>query len=325
MRHGNLPIWMALGALLLGVIIPLIIMSRHPSADEVLLAAIPEPPALPRHLEPVAEAIRQADADARGKPPAAEKIGWLGMTYHANDFFDQAEACYRISRALAPEDYRWIYYLALIEEENGNDEGAVQLLRQVVKLEPRYIHAQARLGTLLLRGGQLDEARVSLTEVLGRAPLHPSASLALARVLARQGKWDEVVQTLEPMLKAHPLVGPAWRLLARACRQTGRRSELEEGFDESLLLEEVMDEPLLDALYDRSSLAFAEGDRGRGQTLLEKRCSRCHSQDRVEKTIKNRRQWVRTIRRMQRMAGRDWLPDPEAADILAFVTSDSRP
>jgi cytochrome c-type biogenesis protein CcmH/NrfG len=39
-----------------------------------------------------------ADRDARKHPADAEAVGKLGMAYHANDYFEQALAAYRIAR-----------------------------------------------------------------------------------------------------------------------------------------------------------------------------------------------------------------------------------
>src|SRR5689334_18751717 len=64
--------------------------------------------------------LQSADREARQRPASADAVGKLGMAYHANLFLEQAAAAYGIAARLAPNDYRWAYCQAFLEEENGN-------------------------------------------------------------------------------------------------------------------------------------------------------------------------------------------------------------
>ena len=59
----------------------------------------------------------------------------------------------------------------------------------------------------------------------------------------------------------------------------------------------------------------------RQRTIVQKRCSRCHSMERIQTGDKTSRQWLRTVRKMQTLAGHEWLSDQDAADILAYLSS----
>ncbi len=286
-----------------------------------ILRQLPPVPDLCKEPKALVDAIHRADSDARDDPFSVEKIGQLGMMYHANDMFDQAKLCYETAVKLSPVDFRWNYYLALVNEEIGREDRAIELLRRAIELVPEYIAAKARLGTLLLRNSRVQEARTTFEDVLNHDPLQPDACLGMARILARERNWRNVISTLEPTLEVNPMFGPAVRLLSRAYRQVGRADLREEQLDKTVLVEKMINEPLLDAIYDYSVLAFLKGHAQRGKGLVRTRCTKCHVAGRIEEAEKKHREWLHTIRRMQYLAGPDWLSDQEAADVLSYLGS----
>src|SRR4051812_28543491 len=77
----------------------------------------PKPPDL-RTVNPAMRGLLEgADREARRQPASAEALGKLGMAYHANLFLEQAADAYRIAARLAPNDYRWAYCQAFLQEE----------------------------------------------------------------------------------------------------------------------------------------------------------------------------------------------------------------
>jgi cytochrome c-type biogenesis protein CcmH/NrfG len=304
--------------------IPLVVgaawLSARLISNRTLLKRLPIPPSLSGHHQSLASQIFRLDAEVRANPRSVDKIALLGITYHANQSFDEASACYRLAVDLSPKDYRWPYYLAIIEEASGDENQAIKLLNDVTQLEPGYVHAWARLGNILRRSSRIVEAKVALSRARNLDPAHPHACLGLARIAASQDDWEGVIRMLEPMLKSHPLFAPALRLLSRAYVQVGRKPpRFEEDRDTQIQIEDVIDEPLLDVLYERSALALIQGDPNRGSLLLQTRCSRCHSTDRIQKADKSPVQWLHTVGRMQGQAGRERMTDSEAADILSYL------
>ena len=259
------------------------------------------------------------DTEVRANPRSVEKIAYWGSPITPTSNFDEASACYQLAADLSPADYRWPYYLAIIEEASGDEDRAIKLLNHVTQLEPGYVHAWARLGNILRRSSRIVEAKIALSRASNLDPAHPHACLGLARIAASQDDWEGVIRILEPMLKSHPLFAPALRLLSRAYVQIGRKPPFEEDHDTQIQIEDVIDEPLLDALYERSALALIQGDPNRGSLLLQTRCSRCHSTDRIQQADKSPVQWLHTVGRMQGQAGRERMTDSEAADILSYL------
>lgn len=293
-------------------------------SHRTLLDKLPSPPNPADFHEAIGRLLLKLDTEARGNPRTVDRVAKLAITYHANQRFNEAAAWYRLAADLSPADYRWPYYLAILNEASGDEDQATTLLNHVTQLEPSYVHAWARLGNLLRRSGRIVEAKTSFSRATHLAPNHPYARLGLARIEANQGNWEEVIRMLEPTLKSHPLFAPAHRLVSRAYIQLGRKPPFEESQDTQVPIEDVIDEPLLDALYERSAMALIQGDSNRGGELLKIRCSRCHTIDRIRHADKNPMQWLHTIGRMQGQAGRERITDSEAADILSYLVKQPR-
>jgi thioredoxin-like negative regulator of GroEL len=58
-----------------------------------------------------------------------------------------------------PNDPFSRYALALELEKEGNEQGAVPQLQEVIARDPSYVAAYYQLGRLLAKSGTLDEAR----------------------------------------------------------------------------------------------------------------------------------------------------------------------
>src|SRR5262245_29467894 len=132
-------------------------------SNRTLLKRLPIPPSLSGHHQSLARQVLRLDAEVRANPRSVDKIALLGITYHANQLFDEASACYRLAVDLSPKDYRWPYYLAIIEEASGDEDQAIKLLNGVTQLEPGYVHAWARLGNILRRSSRMVEAKIALS------------------------------------------------------------------------------------------------------------------------------------------------------------------
>ena len=86
---------------------------------ESVISRLPLPPKFVYQNRSSIELFREADQLARQEPLSAERIGRLGMTYHAYRFTDEARQSYELARNIAPNEYRWIYYQAFLEKSVG--------------------------------------------------------------------------------------------------------------------------------------------------------------------------------------------------------------
>lgn len=200
------------------------------------------------HLEPqVVEAIGRARHAALEHPDSAEAWGELAATYDAHLLADLAEDGYRRARRLAPEDFRWVYLLAIVREINGADaDELAELFGRAQELRPNYEPAWLRLGDALWRRGRHDAARGELEHALALAPDDALAHRRLGQVLLTQGHAAEAVPHLERAIELEPRDLAAYGALAQAQARLGDESASRETVARSQGLEPVqaIDDPV---------------------------------------------------------------------------------
>ncbi len=187
---------------------------------------LPRLPDLRNAPPPMAAAIRDADAAARRGLPSAARIGQLGLVYHANLFYSQADACYAIAAGLTPrDDDRWLYGRGLLAYVEGRLEPSREFFAHAAARRPDNPCTWLRLGDTCLKLGKLDDAAAAYRKAAGRPNYALHASFGLARVAERRGDWAKVVTRLEPLVEQAPTFGPGRRLLATAYRELGRMED----------------------------------------------------------------------------------------------------
>ena len=194
-----------------------------------------------------------ADRDARRHVTSADAVGKLAMVYHANDYFEQAGAAYRIAARLAPRDAQWVYCQALLREEQGNEKEQFDLLQQTVSLRPGHVPALLKLADGFFKQDNLDEAarhyERAAKAAASDAALH--ASFGLARVAARRGEWNKVVEDAAPLCRTYPLVRPPYQLLQTAYEAL-KQPDKAAAVHEAILSGKLTDvPPLKDPAEDR--------------------------------------------------------------------------
>lgn len=207
-----------------------------------LATPLPAPPPVSAQQKAVEQHLRERYEAAMRASSSIAAVGPLCLAYHADMFFDAAERCYEVAAALAPGEWRWTYYRAVIQSERGGGDALVANLRQVVDRAPQFGPAWLRLGEAEFKAGRYDRAEQAWQKAralpveddstvsprhLTEIPLSAYASLGLARVALVRGEFDSARQTLEQLLSATPQFGSALRLLAESYRKLGRETEAE--------------------------------------------------------------------------------------------------
>jgi tetratricopeptide (TPR) repeat protein len=201
---------------------------------------LPPPPRLSAQQKVIEDHLRERYAAAVDDPSSIAAVGALCVAYHADMFFDQAERCYEVAETLAPDDWRWIYYRAVIQSERGGGEALLVNLRTVVERAPQLGPAWLRLGEAEFKAGSCDEAATAWQKArdvpaaaaetasprhVTEVPLSAYASLGLARIALVKGDVNGARTILEQVNAATSGFGPALRLLADSYRQLGREDE----------------------------------------------------------------------------------------------------
>ena len=232
-------------------------------------------PALPDlSSQPTAVRTHLTDADraARAQATSGEAVGALGLAYHADMFYDQAERCYAIAEELSGFAWRWTYYRAMVHDARGDADALAAGLRRVVQEAPEFSQAWWRLGEAEFKAARYDSAEDAWRRVLSlpeparppanagsparvaAAPISAYAALDLARLALLQGNANLARELLESVTAQAPAFGPAFRILGSAYDALGRADDAKRSIriaDRSAAYDPYFD-PMIDALVRES-------------------------------------------------------------------------
>lgn len=196
------------------------------------LAPVPQP-----DLTGLDGSVRDQLTEARGKLDAllkdrghdegqdqelANAFGELGQRYQLYELYQAAAVSYENANALQPEDFRWLYYLAVIQEILGHDEKAVAGLNEALRLHPEDGPAQLRLAEIQRRLNLPEQARDSLEKVLAADDTSARAHFLLGQLEATAGEHAKAVDRFERVLELQPTATAVHYALAQSHRRLGQ-------------------------------------------------------------------------------------------------------
>jgi tetratricopeptide (TPR) repeat protein len=195
-------------------------------------------------LDPaVAQLIENAVAAIEAEPKAALPRAGLGMIYQANEMFEPSRLAYRQALAIEPQNARWLYHLARVEERLSDVDAAIATIGRSIELEPRYAPSYWRRGGWLLNLDRAVEAEADFRKAIEIAPGDPAGNTGLARALITQAREQEAAKILEQQLLELPDDPLIHLLLGNAYRALGRLDEAERhllrGQGESVIREDA--------------------------------------------------------------------------------------
>jgi tetratricopeptide (TPR) repeat protein len=194
-------------------------VEERPEPDTV--ARLPDPDTT-NMTAPVARAIREARQTALARSGSAEAVGAFCQVLHAHWLHGAASACYGVARQLAPEDFRWVYLLAGVEDVRGADGGRVdQLYREAIRLAPLFPPVYVRHADALLRLGRWSEARDAYAKAVELDPELVLAQRGLGQALILLGDGPAAVEHLENAASLSPNDRIVHAALARAYTLVG--------------------------------------------------------------------------------------------------------
>ncbi|GEM_PF-1315323 len=217
-----------------------------PAIHHLERSKLPDLPDFAGQSKPVIEYIYRMNNEAREYPASDEAVGRLGMAYHAHLFYDNARASYRRAIELNPAEWRWRYYLALLNEDLGNAKEAIDDLRAVIERNPGAAQAWFRLGNAYIKTRSYEEAGKAFQQALrleeavrvGRSaigvpvdrgyPLTTYAKLQAARVQFLQKHYLDAKASLTDLVATSPSFGPAYRLLGSVYYELGDEGKTAE-------------------------------------------------------------------------------------------------
>lgn len=257
---------------------------RAETRRAVIRAGLPPPPAVEGWPEEFRARLRHARDRAAGRWNSTAALGELSRLYHANGFLRAAMQCYSVLEKLEPSEPRWLHRHATLLAGFGEAEAALARWRQVGALAPDYLPAKLKLGDLLLKTNQADQATAVFSEVLQRAPDHPHAVLGLARIDLEAQRWEAARTRLEAVVAqtnyalGYDLIVTVYEHFGDSARAQAIRGRAKASGAYREVADPWIDE-MIDDCQDVYRLALAAGDAARnGETsravaLLERAVS----------------------------------------------------
>lgn len=148
----------------------------------------------------------------------AEAYGSLGQIYHAYSMNAPARECYLNAGRLAPKDFRWVYLLAKLDQQEGRVNDAISGYRNAGALQPDYAAVQVNLGNIYLELNRLDEAKTSFTAALKIQGNTAAAYYGLGQVALSERNFGAAVDNFKRALALAPAANRIHYSLAMAYR-----------------------------------------------------------------------------------------------------------
>jgi tetratricopeptide (TPR) repeat protein len=214
----------------------------------------------------------QAALAAAAKSPAttlSEEYGKLGELYHAYSLLSAARDCYLNASTLAPKDFRWIYLLAKLDQQEGRFDDAIRRFRAARTMRPGYVAVAVNLANIFLELNRLDEARKSFSAALEIDKNNAAAHYGLGQVAISKRSYAEAVDHFEKTLALVPGANRVHYSLAMAYRGLGDAEKAKEHLAQQGTVGVRVADPLVDGLQE-----LITGERvylARGKVAFEAR------------------------------------------------------
>jgi len=113
---------------------------------------------------------------ARAKNPTDFELAFaLGQWYHADRKRGRQIGPYEAARALRPDSIAVLNNLGTALSENGDADGAIAALKEVILLNPKFAIAHSNLGNTLEKKGDADGAIAAFREAIRLDPKYAAA------------------------------------------------------------------------------------------------------------------------------------------------------
>lgn len=180
----------------------------------------------------------------------SEAYGTMGELYQAYSLISPARECYLNAGILAPKDFRWVYLLAQLDQQEGRSEEAINLYRAARALRPDYVAVPVNLGNIYLELDRLADAESSFHEALAIEKRSPAALYGLGQIALSKRSYAAAVDHFEKALAQVPEANRIHYSLAMAYRGLGDAAKARIHLAQQGPVGVRVADPLLDELRD---------------------------------------------------------------------------
>ncbi|MEK6280022.1 MAG: tetratricopeptide repeat protein [Acidobacteriota bacterium] len=197
----------------------------------------------------------------------SEAYGTMGEIYQAYSLITPAQECYLNASRLAPQDFRWIYLLAKVDQQEGRFDDAIRRYEMAGRLRPEYPGVPVNLGQIYQQLNRLDDAGASFKAALEIEEKTPAAQYGLGQIALSNRDYAAAVRHFEKTLSQAPDANRVHYSLAMAYRGLGNMEKAKAHLAQQGPIGVRVADPLVDGLQD-----LIKGERVhliRGRLALE--------------------------------------------------------
>ncbi|MBL8208347.1 MAG: tetratricopeptide repeat protein [Blastocatellia bacterium] len=213
----------------------------------------------------IRESVRQAYEAAKAKPRDPETVGRVGRTLHTYEQHEAAALFYERAHQLAPKEFRWLYYLGIVQAAVGKHADAVSTYRAAAQFQPDSLLVQLRLADSLLALGQWQESQPLYEAIRKKDAQIAQAHYGLGRIAILQKNTTAAITHFRQALLIFVRYGAAHYALGMALRDVGQRSEAQEHLSlaqQFKYIRPALDDPLVESLAELNMSATGHLKRG---------------------------------------------------------------
>lgn len=189
-------------------------------------------------------------AKAPSDAALSEAYGKLGQIYHAYSLIAPARECYLNAGTLTPKDFRWIYLLAKLDQQEGRFDDAIRRYQAARALRPDYVAVPVNLGNIFLELNRLDEAASNFRDALAIDANNPTTHYGLGQVAMARRNYAEAVKHFEETLAQVPAATRVHYSLAMAYRGLGDTEKARAYLRQQGSVGVRVSDPLVDGLQE---------------------------------------------------------------------------
>ncbi|HEY6659613.1 MAG TPA: tetratricopeptide repeat protein, partial [Pyrinomonadaceae bacterium] len=119
---------------------------------------------------------------------------------------------------LAPKDFRWIYLLAKLDQQDGNVDEAIRHFQIAGSLRPEFVAVPVNLGNIYLELNRLEDAKASFVTALEIDKNSAAANYGLGQVALSKRSYAEAINYFQKALELAPGANRIHYSLAMAYR-----------------------------------------------------------------------------------------------------------
>ena len=186
----------------------------------------------------------------------SEAYGAMGELYHAYSLLAPARECYLNAGMLTPKDFRWVYLLGQLDQQEGRSDEAISRYLVARALRPDYVAVPVNLGNIYLELNRLADAESSFREALALDKNSPAAYYGLGQVALAKRNYAEAANHFEKALAEVPDANRVHYSLAMAYRGLGDAEKVRAHLAQQGSVGVRVADPILDALPE-----LIEGER----------------------------------------------------------------